>query len=416
MALSDSALDLKNPYTFQLTLLSPKGKSRSLERVLYSLTEWVDPSFQIINVEERLDNEKTKMSKSPSKLKQIGKLVTPALSVMLFVQETGAMCVRDVENILKRPPWSFHHKVELQNKNLPHLSLAKQEFYKLAKDLPLWAACPVATADEHLRINIYVHRFKAMVEFYRAVTEVEIETEKPEFCIFQLYQQPGLDIQLSLKFSQYIYPVPTESAFISFNVSSIETVKLGTRCDIRHVGGNVFTTRDPDGNRVVLYEQLKIYSKPLTSSRNLASTSSNRRACNIPSTSISGIELLDDVKSLKSSSDSHDSGRCSDSDGPLVDNVFSSESDVRNSDCIKKERVRMSEGYSSSVGSFQDTLPSQYEVRGNNLLQVSESPKGKAPKRFSFFGKGKAKTKESSSNDSDKKKEVLDVDIAPVFI
>lgn len=407
MAVNDDVLDIKNPYVFQLTLLSPKGKKKSLERILSSLTDWVDPSFQIINVEERFDNGNIKHSKS-AKIKQTGKLVTPALSVMLYVQETGSMCVRDVENVLKKPPWTFHHKVELQNKNSPNFSLAKQEFYTLAKDLPLWAACPVATSNEHLRVNLYVHRFKAMVEFYRAVTEVEIETDKPEFCIFQLYQQPGLDIQLSLKFCQYIYPVPTESAYISFNINSIETVKLGTRCDITHIGGNIYTTRDPDGNRVFLYERLKTHDTALTSSSSLASTCNNNCTCNIPTTSISGIELLDDVKSLKSSSDSHDSGRCSDLDGTLVDNVFSSEPDIQNSVSKNSERVRTSEGYSSSVGSIQETLPTQ--------VQVAESSKGKAPKRFSFFGKGKVKRKESETKDAEKKNEIMKANIAPVYI
>ena len=410
--------NVKNPYVFRLTLISPKGRRRTLERIISSLTDWVDPSFQIINVEEMLGDKKK--SKSAS-LKQIGKLVTPAISVMLFMQETGRMCVMDVENILKRPPWTFHHKVELQNKNSPRFSLGKQEFYSLAKDLPLWAACPVVTTNEHLRINFYVRHFKAMVEFYRAVTEVEIETDKPEFCVFQLYQQPGLDIQLSLKYSQYIYPMPTDSAYCSFNVKSIESVKFGTRCDVTHISDNVYTTRDPDGNLVVLYEQSKPRIISPTSSTSLANTCSTSSdcTCNIPITSVSSIEILDDVKSMKSSSDSQDSGRCSDMEGPLVDNVFVIDGDVPNYSGIK-DRVRISEGYSSSVGSFKDAVKDTNNSINSkdNVTKLGESLKGKLPKRtFPFFGKGRTKSKDNGGGKiGERKDETKKDDIVPVYI
>ena len=416
MAKNEAFSNVKNPYAFRLTLISPKGRRRTLERIVSSLTDWVDPSFQIINVEERLGDKRK--SKSAS-LKQIGKLVSPAISVMLFVQETGRMCVMDVENILKKPPWTFHHKVELQNKNSPNFSLGKQEFYTLAKDLPLWAACPVATTNEHLRINLYVRHFKAMVEFYRAVTETEIEADKPEFCIFQLYQQPGLDIQLSLKYSQYIFPMPTDSAYCSFNVNSVETVKLGTHCDVTHIGDNIYTTRDPDGNLVVLYEQSKPLIDSPTSSTCLANSSSTSSdcTCNRPITSVSSIEILDDVKSLKSSSDSHDSGRCSDMEGPLVDNVFMNDGDVPhsiNGVNKNKECVRMSEGYSSSVGSSKDVVQDNSNNTKDNLVKVAESTKGKMPKRtFPFFGKGKAKNKDK---EAEKMSEIKKDDFVPVYI
>ena len=419
---------VKNPYVFRLTLISPKGRKKTLERIVSSLTEWVDPSFQIINVEERLRDKQNSRSAS---LKQIGKLVTPAISVMLFMQETGRMCVTDAENILKRPPWTFHHKVELQNKNSPRFALGKQEFYSLAKDLPLWAACPVVTTNEHLRINVYVRHFKAMVEFYRAVTEVEIETDKPEFCVFQLYQQTGLDIQLSLKYSQYIYPIPADSAYCSFNVNSIESVKLGTHCDVTHICDNVYTTRDPDGNLVVLYEQSKPRNISPKSSTSLAVAStcktSNDCTCSIPITSVSNIEILDDVKSMKSSSDSQDSGRCSDMEGPLIDNVFVIDGDVPNYSGINKDRVKTSEGYSSSEGSAKDAekVTNNSNKTKNTIVSVDETThsgceKGKLPKRalsFPFFGKGKAKAKDNDESQIDEKKPGAQKDrLVPVYI
>ena len=415
MAECDTVTEVRNPYQFRLTLLSPRGKKRALERILSSLTEWVDPSFQIINVEESADHWKSKHSKGSTK--HSGKLVSPALSVMLFMKETGSMCVKHVERVLKKPPWTFHHKVELQNKHSPNFSLGKQEFYSLAKDLPLWAACPVASTDEHLRINLYVHNFKAMVEFYRAVTEVEIETEKPEFCIFQLYQQPGLDIQLSLKYSQYIHPVPLDSAYISLNVKSVDTLKIGTRCDIVHISRNMYKTRDPDGNIVVLYEQAPSRFTAIPSNSSLASTCSDRYTCNQLITSISNIEILDDAKSMKSSSDSQDSGRCSDMDGPLVDNVFSNDIDSQLSYYMKQGHTK-SVDYTNPVGNLQDTRRSHSESGEKDIVKVTEHSKGKSTKGiFSIFGRGKSTNKgRSDSTDETKGSPSEKGNIVPVYI
>lgn len=309
---------IRNPYNCSVTLLAPNGKRRALSRIVASLMDWVDPSRQIIRVSESSKEADANISIKHS-LKVNGCLISPAISVMLFMKETGKMCVKDVQRMLRMLPFQFHHKVELQNKSSPKTSLAKQEFYKLSDDLPLFAACPVLSENEHLRINIYVLNFPAMVEFYRLITDTEIETNKPEFCIFELYRQPGLDIQLSLKRSQYIHPAQVGSAYVSFNIKSIDMIKAGSNCTITHIIDNVYTTHDPDGNLVVLYDISLQHSTALTYLASaISQTSMSASYC-------SGIESLtgfDDVKSLKSTTESHDSGRYSDTDLALVNSVL----------------------------------------------------------------------------------------------
>ena len=333
--------ELENPYKCKLTLVTSRGKSHVLDRIVSSVTGWVDPSHQIIAIEERIGPEK---NKKPLKVKsKHGCLVTPAVSLMLFMKETGHPCALDIEKVLKKGPWTFHHKVELQCKNTPNTSLAKQEFYKLADDLPLFVVCPVLLDDEHLRINMYVRNFSAMVEFYRLVTETEIETNKPEFCIFQIYRQPGLDIQLSLKRSQYIYPIPLESSYVSFNIKSIETIRLN--CQVMHVNGNVYSTRDPDGNFVVLYETPGLDQNRECPEHGFLNACGCLKGQEESSRCLGNSMNTDDLKSLKSMTESHDSGRYSDIDG---------HEDLKRSTVINQMQrdftlvSEISEGYASS--------------------------------------------------------------------
>jgi hypothetical protein len=57
-----------------------------------------------------------------------------------------------------------------------------------------------------------------MVEFYRIITNAEMESSKPGFCIFPIYAQPGLDCQLALKYSRHIDPIPIENVILVFNI------------------------------------------------------------------------------------------------------------------------------------------------------------------------------------------------------
>lgn len=360
-----------NAYKCRVTLMAPEGKGHILDGYLASLTDWVDPSRQVVDVDEKLPGEE--LYDTPKTLPSFpGCLVSPALSVMLFMRESGHMCVKDIQKKLKRSPWQFHHRVELQNKNAPHRAVAQQEFFKLGEDLPLFAACPVLTDHEHVRVQLYVRNFDAMVDFYRIITDTEIETSKPEFCIFELYRQNGLAIQLSLKKCQYIYPVPVRSAYISFNVKSIHEVGLITNARIESVGANVYTTTDPDGNLVVLYENDQCQQEAFTE---LADDWRFRNCCCPHARTVSRCETcdriesstgFDDRKSLKSTSDSHDSGRVSD---------LEPDTDKHGSDNIakKSDLYRVAE-YASNTGSAN---VGRSERNRNSDKNMSGSVKGK---------------------------------------
>lgn len=294
MEVSDFVMsDVPDPYKCIVNICVPRGKKRKLQQIISPLVQWIDPSFQIINILEKSEAPSSK----PKDNLSFSELDTPSMSIMLFLHENGVMCASNVENSIHKAPWTLHHKVHLENRRTPDHPIAKQEFFKLSDDLPLWAVCPVHFGNEHLRINLYVRQFQAMVEFYRLITDLEIESSKPEFCIFQLYCQPGLDIQLSLKYSSHLTPHPPGLAFLTFKVKNVDMLKTMLNCDITEISRGEYSVRDPDGNKVILKDAAPTdtcYPKP-------------NEAYNLT-------DICEDVKSMRSVSDSHDSGRYSDSD------------------------------------------------------------------------------------------------------
>lgn len=294
----DVPLPEADPYRCRLNLASPPGKEKILQKIISPLIKWIDPSFQIIRIVRSYQSiGSTSLNCRYEVDHDADSVRTPALSVMLFLSENGIMCSNEVQKHLRKRPWKFHHKVELQCKRSPDRPAASQEFYGIADDLPLWSVCPIHCGNEHLRFLFHVRNFREMVEFYRVITEVEMESNKPGFCIFQLYSQPGLDIQLALKHSNHISPYPVKNAILNFKVKNLATIRTYLKTAIIKIGSDTYSITDPDGNTVYLQElqPLDTREMSITKQQHLKHVS-------------------DDVKSVRSSSDSHDSGRCSDSE------------------------------------------------------------------------------------------------------
>ncbi|XP_033752392.1 protein FAM124A-like [Pecten maximus] len=299
----------KNPYKCRLNISVPCGKEKRFQKIISPLMKWIDPSFQMLQIVDdngsEWKNQRNENAICPSPCEENIALV-PAITIMLFLYEHGTMSAANVQKCLKTKPWKFHHKVELHSKWTPERAVAAQEFYELADDMPLWSVCPVHCGNEHFRILLHVQNFQKMMEFYRCVTDMEIESSKPGFCIFQLYTQPGLDIQLALKQSKNIRPYPVHNACLTFQVKHIDPIKTFLDCDVIETRDRTFLVQDPDGNYVILQEQLSSGVTTDYESRDLFQSRDTHSGSKFDSNGYS--------KTLRSSSDSQDSGRCSDSD------------------------------------------------------------------------------------------------------
>lgn len=289
--------NLADPYTCTVRIMAPKGKSKVLSKIVSPLTKWIDPSFQMFQL---CDGTHTKTEKltcnEGSGDDEV--LHTPAISIMMFLSESGTVTYDELKTTLRKRPWKLHHKMELKSKISPDRTIGCQEFYGLADDMPLWSICPIHCGNEHIRFLLHVRKFKEMVEFYRIITNAEMESSKPGFCIFPIYAQPGLDCQLALKYSRHIDPIPIDNVILVFKVGCLKSIKTSVDTMVTKIDDTTYSLYDPDGNKI----HLKIEPQHLRSSPSGFSTMSAVK------------NILEDYKSYRSSSDSYDSGRFSDSD------------------------------------------------------------------------------------------------------
>lgn len=245
---------------------SSRREDKKLRKAIVPFMTWIDPCLKLIQVSKfsRPSHHDISCNSEPiislpilkmhqRRPTQTFRVPCPAISIMLFLQENGVLGSRELQKLFNQSPWKLHHRIELVNVHSPDLTLADQRFYQAHTDTPLWAVCPVDAGHEHLRINIFVRNFPAMIEFYRIITGVEMETNKDNFCWFLLYSQPGLEIRLSLKCADNVDPYPLQTVQLLFEVNNVGYIETSLGIEVKFIGSGCYWMTDPDGNFVVLH-------------------------------------------------------------------------------------------------------------------------------------------------------------------
>ena len=256
-----------NPFACSVLIeMANRRDEKKLRKAIMPLMTWIDPCLKLIQVSKtsgqnhnsnRFNSEPTisppTLNTQKRRLTHTFRIPCPAVSIMLFLQENGVLGSRELQKSFNQSPWRLHHRIELVNVHCPDRALADQRFYQAHTDTPLWAVSPIDAGREHLRINIFVRNFPAMIEFYRIITGVEMETNKDNFCWFRLYSQPGLEIRLSLKCVDNVDPYPLETVQLLFEVNNVRHIKTALGVELKFIGSGCYTMTDPDGNVVVLH-------------------------------------------------------------------------------------------------------------------------------------------------------------------
>ncbi|XP_041367162.1 uncharacterized protein LOC121381856 [Gigantopelta aegis] len=292
-----------DPHRCFLTITAPCGASHMMKQSLFPLLEWIDPALVTIRIQESASIHKTAdvsfSEDKPETTVKNNSLCTPSLAVILFLTGKGNFgCQRMQKCFLDNRSWRRHHSIELSHKWSETLA-GRQDFYSLFNHSPLWCINESYGKPEVLRFTIFVKNFTSMVEFYRIVTETEMESQKPGFCIFPLYQQPGLHIELCLKHHKRLRPYSVPTSYLTFKTRNIKALKDSLGVTVTEIKRHQYRVVDPDGNGIIVCDVASKYQTPTTSVDN-ANLSANTF----------------DVTNDKSTCDNHDrdSGRFSDSD------------------------------------------------------------------------------------------------------
>lgn len=302
-------LNRSDPQMCRAFIETTKWQANAIHDVLRPLEKWLDP-LQVINLTcgnpsmRQADETHTKESR-----KRHTEFISPAISIMVFLLDRCGTSKTDSQLPFRNPAWTFHHRVELTNRNTPDTIAAKQEFYELDRDLPLFSICQVYYGNERLRINLSVCKYSAMIEFYRLVSATEMESSKPGFGCFTLYSQAGMEIQLALKCIPQVKPRVLDSICLHFKIRNIRNIVSATNCNVTQISYNTYLVRDPDGNPVILHEM-----ESLNIQRQLSTKYSEEIQTISKSSFKHGSRKANDSISSRSMSDGPDSGRYSDSD------------------------------------------------------------------------------------------------------
>lgn len=249
----------KDPYSCTLQIRLPREEVSRLKSLYSPLLQWIDPAFQLLQIHQedkspfKLCNEQDDPEQNVKESYKKDHLSTQSLSVVLFLHEESKyqLNARFAKRYLESPPWDFHHKIELASRT-DMRPVARQDYYESSPDLPLWTVCSVHYGNEQLRFNIFVKNFEEMKQFYSVLIGAETSANKPGFCTFDLYSQPGLEIKLSLKYSPCLRPRPSKLSALKFNVSDILFMKRELRLVLTPNDDNTWLARDPDGNVIIL--------------------------------------------------------------------------------------------------------------------------------------------------------------------
>lgn len=237
--------DIQDPFLVSVHIIADPGESSALQKAIDNLLAWINPDLQLFRVSERRVPRKTDEAVASH----------PALAVILFLQEEfDEEPILQLHESFQKPPWHYHHTEQVHGNFLPYMP-GSQDFFSLAQGTPLWAIRPVHYGKEIIRFTIYCRNenFADLMKMYELILKRRICQKKADFCVFPIYSNADIDIQLSLKrLPRGQVPSPTDSAVLEFRVRDIGQMVPLLPHPCTPISESRWQTEDPDGNKILL--------------------------------------------------------------------------------------------------------------------------------------------------------------------
>ncbi|KAF3843580.1 hypothetical protein F7725_002429 [Dissostichus mawsoni] len=209
--------EFQDPFLVSVHLIADPGQGRFLQRAADGLLAWVHPELQLFRVSERASVSRPKHHQNH----QNGPMAPsqPSMAVIVFLQEAygGEEQILSLHRALQRPPWRYHHTEKVSNgRRMLPLTPCSQDFFTLSSGTPLWAVRQVHYGKEIVRFTVYC-RHENYVDMGVA--------EEEDFCLFVVYSNPDMEIQLSFKrLPRGQSPLVMESAVMEVRVRDVGTL------------------------------------------------------------------------------------------------------------------------------------------------------------------------------------------------
>ncbi|XP_028364316.1 protein FAM124B [Phyllostomus discolor] len=279
--------ETQEPLAMTVHLLANSGHGSLLQQTLDQLLDCICPEVRLFMVSERVRPVKNYDKGHPRRSR------FPGMSVLLFLHESrgGEERLFRVLDSLQRWPWHCCPAPNIQGSLGPCL-LARQEFYSLDSQMPVWGVRQVHCGPEILRVTLYCtfDNYEDAISLYEMILQREATLQKSNFCFFVLYASERCALQLSLKQLPLGVSVdPKESSVLQFKVQEIGQLVPLLPHPCVPISRTRWQTRDYDGNKILL----QIQSNPGLGVRNSTSGADTLlQACRgVPVTTRRALEL-----------------------------------------------------------------------------------------------------------------------------
>ena len=248
--------EFQDPFLVSVHLIADPGQGRFLQRAADGLLAWVHPELQLFRVSERASVSRPKHHQNH----QNGPMAPsqPSMAVIVFLQEAygGEEQILSLHRALQRPPWRYHHTEKVSNgRRMLPLTPCSQDFFTLSSGTPLWAVRQVHYGKEIVRFTVYCRHenYVDMVRLYKLLLQRRVSQKKEDFCLFVVYSNPDMEIQLSFKrLPRGQSPLVMESAVMEVRVRDVGTLVPLLPQPCSPISEVRWQTEDYDGNKILL--------------------------------------------------------------------------------------------------------------------------------------------------------------------
>lgn len=177
-------------------------------------------------------------------------IFTPSIFVVLFTLDSDPQMSKSelCRQIFAKTPWKLHHLSHLNTlKQSSNRIDAKQEFYELLPDLPLFSVSTTHCGKQILRITVVTYNHSEMAKFYGKIFRQPMVSVRPDFSYCAFTYSCDLTLQFALKSAAGLMPYPTENVDLVLSVN-----ELPTDIELNNVSEDLYTVTDPDDNGLLI--------------------------------------------------------------------------------------------------------------------------------------------------------------------
>ncbi|XP_025895808.1 protein FAM124B [Nothoprocta perdicaria] len=247
--------DRADPLLMTVHLLANSGRSSLLQQTLDRLLGWICPGTRLFLVSECATPLKYYESFSHGKRSR----GFPGMSVLLFLHEdSGAERICQVHDIFQHPPWRYQ-RLPASLGQSPAAGAAREPFYGLGEQLPVWGVRRAHRGAEALRVTLYCsfESYEDAVRLYETIARRVAAARGDGGLHVLALRAPGrAALQLGL---QRLPPGaaarPCQASLLEFSVREMGRLVPLLPHPCVPISSTRWHTQDYDGNRILLQFQ-----------------------------------------------------------------------------------------------------------------------------------------------------------------